>query len=79
MEDGLTPSLQPPAPMNPPRYSLFDPAAVGLATFLGSPLGPALRAGDPEALSWLQSLAQSGPGARKISLIGAKSRPFFRA
>jgi hypothetical protein len=52
--------------------------AGGTLIFLGSPLGPALRAGDPEALSWLQSLAHSGPDARKISLNGAKSRPFFR-
>jgi hypothetical protein len=28
--------------------------AAGTLIFLGSPLGPALRAGDPEALSWLQ-------------------------
>lgn len=32
------------------------PVANGLLVFLGSPLGPALRSGDAEALSWLQSL-----------------------
>jgi hypothetical protein len=30
--------------------------AKGTLIFLGSPLGPALRAGDPEALSWLRSV-----------------------
>lgn len=40
MED----SIQPEAPASPatfasPNYSLFDPSAVGAATFLGSPLG----------------------------------------
>jgi hypothetical protein len=29
----------------------------GLLIFLGSPLGPALRAGDPQARSWLRSVA----------------------
>jgi hypothetical protein len=31
--------------------------AQGTLIFLGSPLGPALRAGDPEALSWLRLVA----------------------
>jgi hypothetical protein len=31
-------------------------AAKGTLIFLGSPLGPALRAGDTEALSWLQTV-----------------------
>jgi hypothetical protein len=31
--------------------------AKGALIFLGSPLGPALRAGDPEALSWLRSVS----------------------
>jgi hypothetical protein len=30
--------------------------ANGTLIFLGSPMGPALRAGDPEALSWLRSI-----------------------
>jgi hypothetical protein len=28
----------------------------GMLIFLGSPLGPALRAGDPQARSWLWSV-----------------------
>jgi hypothetical protein len=37
--------------------ALKKPTAKGTLIFLGSPLGPALRAGDPEALSWLRLLA----------------------
>jgi hypothetical protein len=32
------------------------PVGKGTLVFLGSPLGPALRTGDPEARSWLQSV-----------------------
>jgi len=32
------------------------PVGRGMLIFLGSPLGPALRASDPEARSWLQSV-----------------------
>ena len=32
------------------------PVGKGTLIFLGSPLGPALRASDPEARSWLQSV-----------------------
>jgi hypothetical protein len=35
---------------------LKRPVGQGTLIFLGSPLGPALRAGDPEARSWLQSV-----------------------
>ena len=35
---------------------LKRPVGKGTLLFLGSPLGPALRAGDPEARSWLQSV-----------------------
>lgn len=35
----------------------------GTLIFLGSPLGPALRAGDPEARSWLQSVVALGASA----------------
>src|SRR5215475_1172787 len=33
----------------------------GLLIFLGSPLGPALRAGDSEGLLWMRSLTAPGP------------------
>jgi len=37
--------------------AIKKPVGNGLLIFLGSPLGPALRAGDREARAWLQALA----------------------
>jgi len=37
--------------------AIRKPIGNGLLIFLGSPLGPALRAGDREARAWLQALA----------------------
>ena len=38
------------------------PVGKGTLIFLGSPLGPALRASDPEARSWLQSVVSARLG-----------------
>jgi hypothetical protein len=43
----------------------------GLLIFLGCPLGPALRAGDLEALSWLRLVTALSPGPDKFLCVNA--------
>jgi hypothetical protein len=43
----------------------------GILIFLGSPLGPALRAGDPEAGSWLRLVKALCLGAEKTRALNA--------
>jgi hypothetical protein len=51
-------------------------AGAGALLFLGSPVGPALGSGDPEALAWLSSLLDQPPtrAASNRSAAGAMDR-----